>query len=712
MESEIDLRSLLGMVRRQIWLILSLVISLTAITAIVTYSLEPRYSASALVFVDTSTQNILESDAAAQNGSTDNARVESEVAILRSNGVLVDVVNSQNLVADDEFGVKVGMLDRILQMIRLKTVEPPDPSEAVAGVLNNFRDAIAISRDGPTYLISVTVTSKSREKAARLANALTETYIRRQVDSKVAATVASRDTLQKQVDNARSTIAASARNVDEFILSNINNLREQGSSSVGTLYDQLTSIQQERRAGLSRVETIDETLKRNDLATLVQNLESQAAQELARQREALSAQLSSASPDTTAAFDLREELQRLDEAIAEEGRRALSSLRSDVRNFEQQESSVSTNLINAVLESDLPDETLSAIYGLRQTAEGARREFDDLSARLQRLDTLAALQMADSRVVSEALAPRTPSYPKKQLILPLAAIMALALGVGLAFVREHFVGGFTNEDQVSTVLRLPLASITPRETDEPARKEDGGQSLSDIVIRSPLSMFAESVRRIRVAIDRHLYKTHGIPGEGSGGTVIMVSSALPNEGKSTIALSLARTYALSGKRTLIIDCDLRKPSLHRHLGLEPSTGFVDFLRGSDTAATLPKLTVTDVPTGLTVLLAGRRGNFATDELFMGSEMAKMIAVARRNFDYVVLDTPPVEPVVDGLYLARYADVIAFVVKWAVTPQTSAKRAVAALQESAPDGTPIIAVLNQQERAKLFGYSSYSGYYVE
>src|SRR5690606_28555198 len=139
---------------------LSLVISLTAITAIITYSLEPRYSASALVFVDTSTQSILEPDAAMQNGSTDNARVESEVAILRSNGVLVDVVNSQNLVADDEFGVKVGWLDRLLQMIRLKKVVPPDPSEAVAGVLNTFREAIAVSRDGPTYLISVTVTSK------------------------------------------------------------------------------------------------------------------------------------------------------------------------------------------------------------------------------------------------------------------------------------------------------------------------------------------------------------------------------------------------------------------------------------------------------------------------------------------------------------------------------------------------------------------------
>lgn len=709
MNNDIDLRSLMGIFRRQILLILSFVVGLTAVAAVIVYSIEPRYSASALVFVDTSSKDILEADPRSQNGSTDNARVESEVAIVASDGVLLDVINSQNLVADEEFGVKVGLVGRFLEMIRLKTAEPPNPAEAVSGVLNNFREAVSVNRRGLTYLINISVTSKSPEKAALLANAVAETYIRRQVESKVSATLASRDILQRQVENARASIAGSARSVDEFILGNINTLREQGSSDVGLLYDELTRIQQERREGLAKVETIDETLKRNDLATLVQSLETQAAEELERQRQALASQLASASP--ASAIDLRAELQKLDETIAEEGRRALNSLRSEVQNFEQEESSVRSSLTDAVLTSNLPNETLTQLYSLRQTAEGARREFDNLSSRLQRLDTQAALQMADSRVVSEALAPLDASFPKKKLILPLAAVMALGLGVGLAFVREYFVGGFTNEDQVATVLRLPLASISPRATEEPGRGDADGHSLSDIIIRSPLSMFSESVRRIRVAIDQFLYKKHGQRDENGGGTVVMISSALPNEGKSTIALSLARTYALSGKRTLIIDCDLRKPSLHRHLDLPPDTTLVTYLQGGD-AGSLPKLTAADPSTGLTVVLGGRRGNTPTDQLMMGPEMARLISVARRNFDYIILDTPPIEPVVDGLYLARHADVIAFVVKWAATSQSSAKHAVAALRDSAPDGTPLLAVLNQQERPKLLGYSSYSDYYVE
>jgi len=711
MNSEIDLRSLLGIIRRQIWLILSILVGLMALATLITFSLEQRYTATALVFVDTAGKDLLEADVRAQNGSTDNARVESEVAIIQSDGVLLDVIRNQNLVADDEFGVKIGTIDRLLQMLRLKPASEQDPAEAFGQVLKKFKSSVDVNRRGLTYLIAVSVTSRDREKAATLANALTERYIRRQVASKTSSTINSRETLRQQVEVARAAISESEKRVDDFILENINRLKEEGSPNIVALHNELTRLQDERRQGVSRLETLDQSLEQNDMSALVRSLQTAAAEELERQRQEIAARLSSATPQ--AAVDLRAELQRLDQSIAEAGQQELSSLRSTISSLDQRESTTRTNLTQAVLNSELPEGTLSQIYSLRQNAQLARQSFDQLSARLQMLDTQAALQMPDSRVVSEALPPQDPSFPRKRLILPLAAVMALGIGVALAFVREYFVGGFTNEDQVESVLRLPLATITPREADDLARKEGSVLSLSDIVVRSPLSMFAESVRRIRVAIDQNLFQRQGATEDGAGGTVIMVSSALPNEGKSTMALSLARTYALSGKRTLIIDCDLRKPSLNRHLGLDPSTAFVDYLRAAvDTSGSLPKLTALDSSTGLMVILGGRRSNIPTDQLFMSGEMAKLIATARRNFDYIILDTPPVEPVVDGLYLARYVDVIAFVIKWAATPQSSAKRAVASLRKSAPEGIPLVAVLNQQERAKLLGYGSYSQYYVE
>lgn len=713
MKTEIDLQRLIGVIRRQIWLILVIAGGLALAATVIVYSLEPRFTASTMLFVDTSSKDIMRSDDRSQAGSTDNARVESEVAIIASNGVLLDVINAQNLLADDEFGIKVGAMTRLMEKFGLDTGSAPNPAEAISETLASFSKSTRVDRKGLTYVISVSVTSNNKEKAARLANALANAYIRRQVESKISAMVASRDILEKRVETARTSIASSEKGVSDFILANIESLQQNGASNVSALYNELEGIAAERKGSLSRIETIDKTLKSNDLSTLVQNLESQAANEYMRQRQALVSQIASA--DVRSAPNLRAELAKLETAISEEGQRRLGTLRSELQAADAKEATVRSNLTNAVLNSNLPSETLTEVYSLRQNAQIARREFDDLSMRLQRLDTQAALQVADSRVVSVALPPTDPSYPKKQVVVPVAALAALVLGIGVAFAREHFIGGFTNEEQVEAVLRIPIAAISPREHEDADHK--GGEpstSISDTVVRAPLSLFAESIRRIRVAVDLHRYKSQSSKDieSGANGTVIMVSSALPNEGKSTMALSIARTYALSGKRTLIIDCDLRKPSLHRHLNADPSSVLTDFLRNSDTGAPLPKLSILDPKSGLTAILGGARSNVPTDQLLIGPEMQKLIQTARRSFDYIILDTSPVEPVVDGLYLAKHADVIAFVVQWAVTSQVSAKRAVKALQESVREGTPILAILNQQERTKLLGYGTYSGYHVE
>lgn len=709
MESEIDLRNVLGMMRRQVWLIVSLVVGVTLVAAIITYSLQPKYSATALLFVDTAPKNILSSSDRTQNGSTDNARVDSEVTILQSDEILLEVVQSQNLLRDDEFGVKIGLRERFQQMLGLNVAAPLDPVREVLGVLEAFRKAVTTSRRGLTYLIGVTVTSKDPQKAARLANAMVEVYTRQQVRSKVAATVASRDILRAQVDAARDLIAQTENNVDNFIITNIEQLeRHGGSASVTLLRSQLAQVQADRKRDAARVQTLDQSLQSHDFDLLIKNLESDAAAELHRQRQTIAQRLASTSPTSTAALNLREDLKKIEASLAVEGEKTLSSLRASVAQNDQQENGIRSELTKAVLSSDLPTETLAQVYSLQQNAEIARNQFQNLSMRLQELDAQAALQIADSRPVSRALAPQNPTYPRKPLILSLAALLSLGLGVGLAFVREHFVGGFTSEEQVEAVLRIPLASVSPRQ----AEGSQNTHSLADVIVRSPFSMFAESIRRIRVAIDQHLYRKLGQAGEKNDGTIVMVSSALPNEGKSTTALSLARTYALSGKRVLLIDCDLRKPSLHLHLGIEGNTSFLDFLRGNENGTSITKATHADSQTGLTVLSTGRRSPGPTDELFMGQEIAKLLSVARRNFDYVVLDTPPIEPVVDGLYLARHADVVVFVIKWAETPQLSAKKALAALAESLPQGAPILAVLSQHERSNLLRYHSYSEYYTE
>jgi capsular exopolysaccharide synthesis family protein len=246
----------------------------------------------------------------------------------------------------------------------------------------------------------------------------------------------------------------------------------------------------------------------------------------------------------------------------------------------------------------------------------------------------------------------------------------------------------------------------------PRQKElKGTNSLADITLTSPLSAFAESVRRIRAAADQSMARTR----EGrlaARGNVLLVTSAAPNEGKSTTSLALARAYALAGKTVLLVDCDLRKPSLHQHLGQESTAGLIDYLRQADDSVPLGSVVGMDAKSGIGVLLGSRRSSTATDQLLAGPAFGRLVEAAVKAFDVVILDTPPVGPVVDGLYLAQYADALIFVVRWATTSQAEVRSALRTLSDAKRENAEIIAVLAQSARKADAYYGRYYGYYTE
>lgn len=717
MEAEFDLRSILGVIQRQSWLVLSVVVIVIATTTIGMFAVTPRYTATTLVLVDTKDKNLLDSELVANNASTDNARVESEVEILKSQRVLVDVIRGENLLADPEFGVKVSLKDRIFSALRLPVEPPPTGDALLANIIKKLEKAVSVKRNGLTYLISVGVESEDPQKAARLANALTDAYIRQQISSKVSSTLIARDTLQKRVEAANAEIANKEKSFDAFIDENLARIEnESGTSSpIGLIRKQIDQISQARQAEVARVEAANAALRAQDFDQLTATLGSEALVELQNQRDKLKEKIAAAGEGSTTAINLREELEKVNQTLQAQAETGLNDLQKSVATFDERGDALRQELRSTVLKSNLPSDVLTQIYSLQKSAEVARTQYQNLLSRLQDLDAQADLQLPDSRVVSPALAPMDASFPNKQLVFAVALVLALGLGMALAVLREYFIGGFVSETQFEAVMRTRLSAIAPRQASgEDVVKTSGYHSVADMIVNLPLSHFSESIRRLRLALDQSERNAFPAPqGDAPRGRIVMVSSALPNEGKSTVALSLARAYALTGQRTLLIDCDLRKPSIHKHLNLEATDDFANFLReGVSSTRSLP-LTTRDPLSNLTVLVGGGRTGMATDELVMGGNMNRLLANARRHFDYIVLDTPPVEPVVDGLYLARQADLIAFVVKWATTPQTSAKRAVTALKENKASEAEVVSILNQQNRSALTSYAySYSGYYTD
>jgi len=297
------------------------------------------------------------------------------------------------------------------------------------------------------------------------------------------------------------------------------------------------------------------------------------------------------------------------------------------------------------------------------------------------------------------------------------------LGIGLALLYENILGGFVSEGQIENVLKSRVVAMVPHVTlPQIADRDPETVSAAEMMLTSPLSPYAESIRRLRAGIDNDLRRQRtkntkanareNIEDNATGkqGAAIMLSSAVPKEGKSTIALSLGRSYALSGSKTVLIDCDLRKPSLHRYLDVKRTTGLADYLANSDDINLLREISVLDKETSLSVIVGSKRSDMPTDHFSAGTALERLINSARKQFDYVILDTPPIVPVVDGLYLAAHADVIAMVVRWSTTSQGEAKETISSLQQVKRDGAEIIMVMNQQENSPRGYRYKYAGYY--
>jgi polysaccharide biosynthesis transport protein len=716
-ETEIDLRGVIGLLRRQLRLIIGTVVVVIALAAIVIFSLTPVYTASTLVLVDPSRKNLLDPAAEMVGASSENARVESEVEILRSDAVLLEVIRANNLISDPEFGVRLGLMQSVLAFLRMDDGTVPAGNDALQAVISNLRRAVTVQRRGLTYLLSIQASSRDRDKAALLANEVAEAYINAQVSAKIGSTLAVRDILQGQIAAASAAIVASEQAFDSFIDENIQRIgADSGSQELLELRRRLEEASASHAITVQLMEALDDDIAAQSWQAVASSLQSQAIAELERQRQSLAVRLAEAGEGTRLAVDLRAELAQIESGLDAAAREESAALRRQVAASKSLADDLRQQLRSKILVSDLPADVLARIYQLQQNAAIARSQYETLLARVSDVEQQSNLQIADARVVSPALAPSGPSFPNPRLFLTLAAFGALVLGVGLAFLYEHYIGGFTSEGQVASVLKLKVAASVPRQRAKGSAEQ--AESVANQMIANPLSAYAEAVRRVRAEVDQALRRApsqaapEAEPDGQPAGRVLMVSSAAPGEGKTTMALSLARAYAMSGRSVLLIDADLRKPSIHRHMGVEASTGLLEYLTEPKKGDGLAGIVFKEEESNLLTLVGARRSDVPTDQLIASKAFEDLIALARGHFEIVVLDTPPVGPVVDGLYLAKFADVIALVVRWASTSQQDARDAAHSLEAAKRPGAPILVILNQQEGSSSSYRSKYAGYYSE
>ncbi|MEE9427610.1 MAG: polysaccharide biosynthesis tyrosine autokinase [Paracoccaceae bacterium] len=687
---EFEFRTIGGLLRRQIRVIMLTTLFIFGLAAIFLLTITQTYSATALVLVDPDRQSILNPGTAfPASAGRDNARVDSEVEILRSNAVAMAVIESQGLIGDPEFGAALGLSEKLARSVGIAYAASPLDRQATAKTLNRFKDATTIRRKGLTYLITVSTSSKSPARAAFLANSLAKAYITQQVEAKVSRSLAARDVLNTQIIAAQLSLTSYETTFSQFLEKNLDQVAE-GTEMSGlrtALSQAELSLQQKEQDQLG----LRQLLRQEDWAALGNKLGDSQLRDLIQTRSDILASISKGnSPANPKSFQLA--LAEIDAKLNASSTASLKTLTAETINLDQKITGLRGQMRRAFLASDLSPQLLTEIYAIQQDTSIARAQYDNLVLRMRDLDTQANIQIADSRVVSPALEPVTPTFPNRSLVLLVALAASMGFGVSLAFLNEYYIGGITSASQLGELLQTPVAATIPARSGQ----NSGQLSHAETIIDAPLSIYSESVRKLRAAIDQK-FKARGggdPPQLSRGGKTILITSALANEGKTTAALSLARTYAQAGQKTLLIDADLRQPSVHLHLGFEPQIGFLDYLRNASETDLTGSFYARDPASSLALIMGAARSEFPTDQLLSSATFEALLAQAKEVYDVVIIDSPPLLPVVDARYIAHYADAVVMVVKWAATGQGDLKSAVQPLRDAMRPGSALHPVLVQ------------------
>ncbi|MBE0579761.1 GumC family protein [Devosia sp.] len=712
-DQEFSLGSVIGTLRRQIWVIVVTVVVVVGISSVVILSLKPMYQATTLVLVDPTDKDLLNPGSSSSSSSSENARVESEVSIAKAESTLQMVLREARLVDDPDFAPTIGLREQIMQLLRLAPPEEFTAEDRQKSALSKLRNAIAIERQGLTYLITISANASSPDKAAQLANTMAEMYIRAQLESKVSSVLAGRDIMQDRVAETRTALVQSEQAFNDFIIDSAASIAEaSGRTDLEAMRLELQEAVKSRERMSAQLDLVETGLAQNNWLQVANALGTQSLRDIRNRLDEIDEQLANMVDGSENADALRAELLQANEDFRIQATAEMEQLRQDVANDRAREADLQLQLRSNILTSNLPPEVLATMYELQQSADISRTQYQQMLARLRDIEAQAYLQLADSRIVSSATPPSFPDFPNTRFLLAVSGLFALLLGIGLAFFREHFIGGIVSPDQLESISRSTVVTTVPHQ--KRLGKDADGKSVdspTDLIIAQPYSAFAEAIRRIMVTIDQALRRIRGGDLDTTA-SVILVTSANAGEGKTTIAISLARAFAQSGKSTILIDADLRRPNVHHELGMAPSDALQNYLRRTKDTDDLSSITITDTGTNASVIIGGNPSGTPSGQVVSGERFSRLLNIAARNHDVVIIDTPPVGALVDALYLAQYVDLIVNVVRYATTSQQEVRAALRELNEAKQDGAEIICVLNAEQQSKSSNKRRFGGYYIQ
>jgi succinoglycan biosynthesis transport protein ExoP len=732
-EESTELDRLFAAVRRQLGVVIASCVIAVALGVGYVLTAAPQYTASASILIDHRRLRAVQDsyDATAQGVDLTGTAVDSQVELLKSDKIAQAVIAKLQLLRDPEFTrSQLGLISGLLALLPggdmpLKQAAEEDQERVRINVLNRIHANLDVRRVLRTLVLVINYTSIDRHKAAAIANGYADAYLVDQLDSKYDATRRASSWLLDRIAELKQQVMTSDLAIQRFKAEN--DLVSAGGKLVseqqlGEVNSQLVTARAETAkadARYQRIKAIIDNHQTDAVVTeaignnIIEQLRSKFLIAVKRENE-LSVKL---GPSHGAVTTLRAEMREYERLMFEELSRLAESYLSDLVIARSREKSLRESLKGLVGVHASANETAVALRELEREAETYRTLYQSFLQRYQEAVQQQSFPITEARIITPAMAPTGPSHPKKTLVLALSLLMGGAAGAAIGALRELMDRACRTEGHVRDELgleflgMLPLIRLDDRKSKKPrpnlhaakrgvANVEVGKRQLPQApavmryVLDNPLSSFAETLRAVKIAADLTL--TRRKP------KIIGVVSCLPSEGKSTVAKNLGSLIAHQGARTVLIDADLRNPHLTRAVASAAEAGLI---QAALDGVLLGDLLLHEQESKLAILPAVLERRLPhVSEFLISPGMRSVLKQAEQDFEWIVLDLPPLGPVVDVRAISSQIDAFVLVVEWGATTRRLVRATLDADQQLRDKCLGV--VLNKVNMKKLNLYEAH------
>ncbi len=671
-------RALLAALRRRRAALLANILLWPLFAFIAIKQVPPQYTATGALVYEPSEYKVRELQSVLQADPTTEAVMASQAEILRGLHVVQRVVERGNLYDNPEFNRALrprGHLMRAIDAVRAWFAPvPPAAQPALAGPTHDAsRDAtlLAVQQafDAHTVkfsrVLEVSFTARDPQVAATAVNNAMDIYIKDQYAAKHRAVDRATEWLNKRAAELRKEVRDGEDRIAAYRAS-------QGLAQgmhAGMDAEEISNLAEDlvhARTALGNAEAKLDAARGNAGAAAQAAIAPSVVQ-LRSLEDQISAQIQSQQgrlgPNHPEELGLQRQLADAHRAVQAEIARVVSATEAELRAARERVAALEQDLRNGEAAADRSAAAQVALNAMQRDVDASRQQLQAVLDSIQRTGQQAAIESSEAHEISLALPPDTPSFPRTVPLMAAAIAFGVLAGVLLVYLLELADATLRSGEALRATFDLPCFALLP----QMSRRQLGHLSADEYVARKPLSPFAEQVRTLRAGLWMGAERPR----------VVAVTAARAGEGKTTVALALARSAALSGEHVLVMECDLRRPTFAARMKAMAPAGLADCLRGKLAAN---EAIFTDAGTGMDVMQAGSVGTDLPDR-FLSGVMARMLSDLRQKYDLILLDSPPVQAIAEARILAGIADATLLCVRWCATPRLVVQHTLELLEEA-------------------------------